>query len=553
MTATSWQRPRDCTIGELVRRLVAAFPDREALVEPALGVRWSFRELDARALEVARAFLALGVRPGDRVTVWAENVPEWIVLELGLARIGVVLVTANTALKAPEIEYLLAQSESCALVLSAGSENNSYPKSLAQVRERLPLLKHAVFVGGDRAAPASAPPGTIAWRDLLALAPRATVEEVARIEQTLRPDDVVNMQYTSGTTGFPKGVMLTHRNLVNNSHGIGTGLRFAPGERLALTVPLFHCFGCVVGTLGAYVSALTICLLDRFDAAKALDLVQRERCNVLYGVPTHFRLMVEEQERRPRDLATLRAGIMGGAPCPEELVRRLVTTLHLPHAVAAYGLTECSPGVTVNDPTDSLERRATTVGRPMPGIELRVVDPATLREVERGATGELWVRGDCVMKGYWNQPDATAEVLRPGGWLRTGDLAAHGRDDYLRIVGRLKEMVIRGGENVYPVEVEDALRRHPGVRDVAVFGVPDPVYGEEVCAAFLPRTDDSATSGTDATGRSPPTQQELQEFLKERLAGVKIPTRIWCVASFPTTASGKVQKFRLAEQFAQLG
>ena len=313
----SWERPRDCTIGELWRRLVATFPDELALIDPSPAKDWrvTFRELDARTLEAARALRALGVRRDDRVAIWAENVPEWIVLELALARIGAILVTANTALKPPEIEYLLRQSESCAVFFSAGTDANPYPKSLEQVRGSLPLLKHEVFLGEK------APPRATAWKEFLALAAKTPAGDVTRDERTLAPDDVINMQYTSGTTGFPKGVMLTHRNLVNNAWGIGTKLSYRPGERLALTVPLFHCFGCVVGTLGAYVSAVTICLLDRFDAVKALDLIERERCNLLYGVPTHFRLMVEEQERKPRDLSSLRAGVMGGAPCPEELVR----------------------------------------------------------------------------------------------------------------------------------------------------------------------------------------------------------------------------------------
>jgi fatty-acyl-CoA synthase len=345
------------------------------------------------------------------------------------------------------------------------------------------------------------------------------------------------MQYTSGTTGFPKGVMLTHRNLVNNAWGMGVKLSYQPGERLALTVPLFHCFGCVVGTLGAFVSAVTICGIDRFDAAQALDLIESQRCHILYGVPTHFRMMVEEQDRRARDLTSLRTGIMGGAPCPEELVRRLVRDLHLPQMVAAYGLTECSPGVTINDPDDSIERRATTVGRPMPETELKVVDPQTGREVARNVKGELWVRGHCVMKGYWNQPEATAQVLMKDGWLRTGDLAVHGTDDYLRIVGRLKEMVIRGGENVYPAEVEEALRGHPALRDAAVFGVPDPVFGEEVRAAVLVREGHRVG------------EAELRAWLRDKVAGAKVPSRIFVVDAFPMTASGKVQKFRLAEQF----
>ncbi|MSR46747.1 MAG: AMP-binding protein [Planctomycetes bacterium] len=532
--ATPWQRPNGGTIGELIARLAHSFPHAEALVEPARAIRLDFAALEASSATVARAFLALGIGRGDRVTVWAENVAEWVLLELGLARIGAILVTANTALKAPEIEYLLAQSQSCAVVFTVGAPNHSYVEALASVRERLPLLRYAVFLGDRAATPAFAQH----WDSLLARAPEVSLATLRTLEASLGEHDVINMQYTSGTTGFPKGVMLTHKNLLHNACAIGTKLGYQPGERLALTVPLFHCFGCVVGTLGAYVSAAALCLLDRFDAARALDLVEKERCTLLYGVPTMFRLMVEEQQKKPRNLATLRAGIMGGAPCPEALVKQLATTLHLPEAVAAYGLTECSPGVTMNHPHDSLELRATTCGRPLPEIAVQVVDPATLAPLAAGATGELWVRGPCTMKGYWGRPEATAEVLRPDGWLRTGDLATIDGDGYVRIVGRLKEMVIRGGENVYPVEVEAALRRHPGIRDVAVFGLPDAIYGEEVRAAFLPATD------------PPPTDAELREFLKARLAGVKIPSRFHALDAFPMTASGKVQKWRLVERFS---
>jgi len=535
MGASSFRRPRDCTIPGLMARLLAAFPDAEALAWPSRAHRRTFAQLDAESLEAARAFAAAGVGRGDRVALWAENSPEWIVVQLALARLGAVLVTANTALKPPEIEYLLRQSRSCGVVRDAGGEANPRGASLAQVRARLPELRFEVELARAGAPPVAAP--ALAWPAFLAAGARVDAAALRRGESALAPDDVVNMQYTSGTTGFPKGVMLSHRNLVNNAWGIGTKLDYRPGERLALTLPLFHCFGCVVGTLGAFASAVTLCGIDRFDAAAALDLVEAERCAILYGVPTHFRMLVEEQERRPRDLSSLRTGIMGGAPCPEQLVRRLVTELHLPQMVAAYGLTECSPGVSINDPDDSIERRATTVGRPMAETEVRVVDPATLREVARGERGELWVRGHCVMKGYFEQPEATAQVLLPDGWLRTGDLAIHGEDDYLRIVGRLKEMVIRGGENVYPAEVEEALRRHPSVRDAAVFGVPDERLGEDVRAAVLLKEGAAADEAA------------LRDFLRERVAGVKVPARIFVVDAFPMTASGKVQKFRLAEKF----
>lgn len=539
----SWFRNDAGTISGLIARLAQELPDQAALIDPARGVRLDFAGLERESRRVACAFAALGIARGERVAVWAENRAEWVLLELGLARLGAILVTANTALKPPEIEYLLAQSESCAVVFSGGGANAPYVASLAGVRARLPRLRHAVYLGdggtsGSGAEAASAPSWAIGWTALLARAEEVPATRLAAIEAALSPGDVINMQYTSGTTGFPKGVMLTHANLLHNAAAIGAVLGFSPADRLALTVPLFHCFGCVVGVLGAYVSGATLPLLDRFDAPRALDLVARERCTLLYGVPTMFRLLVEEQLRAPRDLSSLRAGIMGGAPCPEALVRQLGEVLHLPEAVAAYGLTECSPGVTMNDPRDSAQRRATTCGKALAGIAVRVADPATLAPLPTGATGELQVRGPCTMKGYWDKPEATAEVLLPDGWLRTGDLATIDGDGYVRIVGRLKEMVIRGGENVYPVEVEEALRRHPGIRDVAVFGVPDPVYGEQVQAAFLTAT------------TPPPGERELREFLAPRLAGIKIPSRFHALDAFPMTASGKVQKWRLVERFA---
>ncbi len=526
----NWEPSRNCTIPAAWRRVVDAFPEQEALVYPQRGLRWTYRDLDQQSLDLARAFVTAGIGKGDHVTVWAENVPEWVVLQLALARVGAVLVTANTALKTPEIEYLLRQSDSVAVCSTTGPEGR-YLESLAAIRNDLSELRHQIFLGEQ------APSPVVSYQDFLQGAAKTDADTILRLEQDQNPDEVINMQYTSGTTGSPKGVMLTHRNLVNNAHGLGTKLDYQAGERLALTVPLFHCFGCVVSSLGAFVNALTLCGIDQFEPEQTLDLLEGERCNIVYGVPTHFRLMVEAQERNPRNLTTLRTGIMGGAPCPRELVERIVTDLHVPHMTAAYGLTECSPGVSINRPDDDLDRRASTVGFALDDIEVRVIDPATNEELPRGERGELHVRGHCVMKGYYKEPEQTAKVLLPDGWLRTGDLATMAEDGTLRIVGRLKEMIIRGGENVSPAEVEDALRKHPQVRDAAVFGIPHEVFGEEVRAAVL------MIEGADAR------EEELRQFLAPLLAGAKIPSRIHPVAAFPMTASGKVQKFRLAEQF----
>jgi fatty-acyl-CoA synthase len=523
---------RDCTLSSVLQRLAEQRPEQEALVYPQRNLRLSFRELLDQTTRLACGFHSLGVGPGDRVTVWAENVPEWIPLQLALARLGAILVTANTALKPPEIEYLLKQSESSVVCYGQGPETLPYADSMAQIRHRLPDLLHEISLVTTPSDPA------MGLAEFLERGMRVDPGAVRATEQKLQPDEVINMQYTSGTTGFPKGVMLSHRNLVNNAWGVGESMSFRPGEKLALTVPLFHCFGCVIGTLGAYVSAVTICAIDQFDPDAALELIEGERCNIIYGVPTHYRLMVEAQTRRRRNVETMRTGIMGGAPCPEELVRQIVTDLHVPEMVAAYGLTECSPGVSVNDPQDSIARRAGTVGKPFDTIEVRLVDPGTGSEVATGEKGEVQVRGHCVMKGYYKNPKATAEVLLPGGWLRTGDLGTFDDEGYLRIVGRLKEMIIRSGENVYPAEVEDVLRQHPTVRDAAVFGIPDALHGEEVRAALL------------CTAGPAPEEGELREFVRARLAGAKVPSRIFVLDEFPMTASGKVQKFRLAEQLA---
>lgn len=521
---------RGTTVSGLLREAAARFGDLPAVIAPARGVRWSFRELDRRASEVAAACVAAGLKPGDRAVVYSFNLPYWIAIQYGLARAGVTLVTANTASKGEELGYVLRKSGARALFFSPPTPTNDLPRIVDSLDERsVPRLLLRVGLAGATAR------GSIAFEEFVA-AGASAASEVETIERSLRRDDVINMQYTSGTTGVPKGVMLSHRNIVENAAAISPILRYGPGEKLCLAVPLFHCFGCVVGTLCAHDSGVALVLDDFFHPETVLDTAESERATAIYGVPTMYVAELEALKRRRRDLSSLRVGVMAGAACPEALVREVVREFPLPGLVVAYGLTEASPGVTLSDPIhDSLEVRATTVGRALPGIEVGIFDPTTLRPVARGERGELWTRGPHVMVGYDGEEEATRAAITPDRWLRTGDLALERGDGTYEIVGRIKELIIRGGENVSPAEVEDVLRRHPAVLDAAVFGIPSPYFGEEVGAAIRLRP------GTNATA------EELKAFVKDRLADHKAPARVWFLDAFPLTGSGKVQRFKLRE------
>jgi fatty-acyl-CoA synthase len=529
----------DVTVGALLTHLARTQPDREALVYRHLGKRWTFSELDEEARVVARGLVALGVKPSDRVSVWATNVPEWIILQFALAKIGAVLVTVNTALRAREIEYVLRQSETSTLVTIRGFRSVDYLAELRSIgaigsgatsrRERLPNLERVLFVGDD------CPDDLTPYEQLRADAGKVSDQDLDAFEAAVGPDDVINIQYTSGTTGFPKGVMLSSRNIVNNGYWLAQGLGFTSRDRLCLCVPLFHCFGCVIGVLGAYTHGACLCVMESFDARRVLETVERERCTALYGVPTMFMAELEDPEFDRFDLSTLRTGVMAGALCPETLMRKVIDRMHLPEMTNVYGLTEASPGLTQTPRNASVEVRTQTVGQVLPEVELRVVDPGTGEDVAPGANGELWARGYVVMKGYYNMPDQTAAAITPDGWLRTGDQACIGDDGNVRITGRIKDLIIRGGENVAPKEVEDVLRLHPAVLDVSVYGISSEFFGEEVAAAIRTRSG----VATDAT--------ELIEFCEGKLARFKVPRHVRFVESFPMTASGKIQKFRLRE------
>jgi fatty-acyl-CoA synthase len=535
---------RDVTVGALLSILSQDQPDREALVYSHAGRRWTFRELNDEAVVIARGLLAQGVRRGDRVALWATNVPEWIILQFALAKIGAILVTVNTSLKAAEIEYLLKQNETSTLITVGGFRNVDYLHELRQIgaigdaarrRERLPQLQRVIFIG-DTQAQAQAQDELIPYASVRAAAQRVPAADVAASEHAVGLDDVINMQYTSGTTGFPKGVMLSSRNIVNNGYWLARGLGYSPADRLCLCVPLFHCFGCVIGVLGAYTHGACICAVESFDARRVLETVAGERCTSLYGVPTMFLAELEDPEFDRFDLASLRTGIMAGALCPEPLMRQVIDKMHLPELTIAYGLTETSPGLTQTPRDASLDERTQTVGKVMPEIEVRIVDPASGVDVPTGERGELWARGYVVMKGYYNMPEQTAAAITPEGWLRSGDQASIDDSGNVRITGRIKDLIIRGGENIAPKEVEDVLRQHPAVADVSVYAINSEFFGEEVAAAIRPQPNASIDA------------PDVMRFCEVRLARFKVPRFIRIVDGFPMTASGKIQKFRLREQ-----
>jgi fatty-acyl-CoA synthase len=535
---------RDVTVGNLLTLLARAFPTRPALLYDN-GPRYTFAELEAEARLVARGLIAHDVRPGERVVVWATNVPEWIVLQFALAKIGAILVTANTSLRARDIDYLLRQSEAATIVTIGGFRGLDYVAALDEIgvnRGAIPGLERRFFIG--RAGEA-VPPGFTPFDALR--------RDAARVEDLLLDarsaavgvDDVINMQYTSGTTGFPKGVMLSSRNIVNNGEVLGRMLGYTPEDRLCLCVPLFHCFGCVIGVLGAYTHGASICPLEWFEPARVLATIARERCTALYGVPTMFLAEVEHPDFARFDLTSLRTGIMAGALCPEPLMRRVMSEMHLAEITIAYGLTEASPAITMTPRDATVADRSQTVGVVLPELEVRIVDPATRAERAVGERGELCVRGYNVMRGYYNNPDATRAAVDADGWLYTGDEASIDAAGLVRITGRIKDLIIRGGENISPKEVEDCLREHPAVADAYVYGVPDDFFGEVVAASvrLRPRGDDVMP---DASGPSV-SDEALIRWCSERLARFKVPSYVRFVSEFPMTASGKIQKFKLRD------
>jgi fatty-acyl-CoA synthase len=526
---------KDVTVGDLLAQLARTLPDRDALVYID-GPRYTFAALEREARTIARGLIALGVAPGERVVLWATNVPEWIVLQFAVAKIGAVLVTANTSLRAKDIEYLLRQSEAATLVTIRGFRDVDYLDELRAAGAfdgRIAGLARTIFIGD------SAPEGTIPYHELAATADRISEAALDARSAAVGVDDVINMQYTSGTTGFPKGVMLSSRNIVNNGHALARVLAYTPDDRLCLCVPLFHCFGCVIGVLGAYTHGASLCAVEFFEPKRVLETIHRERCTALYGVPTMFIAELEHPDFKTYDLTSLRTGVMAGALCPEPLMRRVMTEMHLPEITIAYGMTESSPGITMTPRDCSIAQRSQTVGTVLPELEVKIVDPASGAERATGERGELCCRGYNVMKGYYNNPDATRAAIDADGWLHTGDEASIDGRGYIRITGRIKDLIIRGGENIAPKEIEDRLREHPAVADAYVYGLPDAFFGEAVAAAvrLKPEAASLARCGAEA----------LIAFCADTLAKFKVPKYVRFVSDFPMTASGKIQKYRLRE------
>lgn len=532
---------RDVTVGALLTHLAESIPDNEALVYADRNLRLSFAELEAEARLIARGLMACGVERGERVALWATNVPEWVVLQFALAKIGAILVTVNTSLRAHEMDYLLRQSESATVITISGFKDVDYVGVLREIgatsgENKLPNLKRAIFIPrSEETCPADLMP----YAALRERAAAVSEAELDAREAQVGVDDVINMQYTSGTTGFPKGVMLSSRNILNNGFWLGQGLGYTPEDRLCLCVPLFHCFGCVIGVLGAYTHGACLCPIEFFDARKVLETVEAERCTSLYGVPTMFLAEMEDPEFSRFNLSSLRTGVMAGALCPEALMKRAIAEMNLGEITIIYGLTEASPGITQTRRDDSLEHRTQTVGEVLPEMEVKIVDPAARETLEADQHGELCVRGYNVMRGYYNNPEATRAAIDDEGWLRTGDQATLDAEGYVRITGRIKDIIIRGGENISPKEIEDLLRQHPAVSDVYVYAIKSEFFGEEVGAAVKLKAGEATT------------EEELKAFCQGKLARFKIP-RYWrFVEDFPMTASGKIQKFKLREAHEQ--
>ncbi|MFC9468253.1 linear/branched/unsaturated fatty acid:CoA ligase LbuL [Streptomyces coelicoflavus] len=517
------------TVGANLGRAIAAHPDREALVDVPSGRRWTYAEFGAAVDEVARGLLAKGVTRGDRVGIWAVNCPEWVLVQYATARIGVIMVNVNPAYRAHELEYVLKQSGITLLVASLAHKSSDYRAIVEQVRGRCPALRETVYIGDP------------SWDALTAGAAAVEQERVDALAAELSCDDPVNIQYTSGTTGFPKGATLSHHNILNNGYWVGRTVGYTEQDRVCLPVPFYHCFGMVMGNLGATSHGACIVIpAPSFEPVATLEAVQRERCTSLYGVPTMFIAELNLPDFASYDLTSLRTGIMAGSPCPVEVMKRVVAEMHMEQVSICYGMTETSPVSLQTRMDDDLEHRTGTVGRVLPHIEVKVVDPVTGVTVPRGDAGELRTRGYSVMLGYWEEPEKTAEAIDPGRWMHTGDLAVMREDGYVEIVGRIKDMIIRGGENVYPREVEEFLYAHPKIADVQVVGVPHERYGEEVLACVVPR---------DAA--DPLTLEELRAYCEGQLAHYKVPSRLQLLDSFPMTVSGKVRKVELRERYAR--
>ena len=515
------------TIGANLERTVARFPDAEALVSCHQGLRYTYAQFDEAVNDVARGLLALRLEVGDRVGMWSPNYAEWTLVQYATAKIGVILVNVNPAYRLHELTYALNQSGCRFLVAAPSFKTSDYRAMVDEARGDIPVLEDTIFLFSPE------------WDALRTAGQSVSIDAFRKRADSLQFDDPINIQYTSGTTGFPKGATLSHHNILNNGFFVGEGCRYTEHDRVCVPVPLYHCFGMVMGNLGATTHGACIVYPEAaFDAAATMRAIQQERCTSLYGVPTMFIAQLGHADFSTVDFSSLRTGLMAGSPCPVEVMKQVTVQMHMPEVGIAYGMTETSPVSTQTATDDTLDRRTGTVGQVMPHLEIKVVNPETGRIVERGETGEFCTRGYSVMLGYWNDPAKTAEAIDAAGWMHTGDLAVMDDDAYANIVGRIKDLVIRGGENVYPREVEEFLYTHPAIADVQVIGVPDLRYGEEIMAWV--RLNDGVDPSTVSV-------QTIREFCTGKISHYKIPRYVKIVGEFPMTVTGKVRKIEMRE------
>lgn len=506
----------------------------------------TWKELNDEADLIARGMMSLGVKKGDHVAIWATNTPEWILTLFAAAKIGAVLVTVNTNFKIFELEYLLRQSDTKLLVMIGGFKNNDYVATVNELlpelkttsgeieSEHLPFLKRVVFAGKET------PEGMLNFEDLKILGGDFPVEIYEENKKTLNTHDVVNMQYTSGTTGFPKGVMLTHYNILNNGKTIGDGMKFTKNDKLCITVPFFHCFGLVLAMMACITHGTTMVPVERYSPVPVMNAISVEKCTAVHGVPTMFIAMLEHAQFDNFDFSSLRTGIMAGSPCPIEVMKKVIDKMNMREIVIVFGQTEASPGCTMTTTSDSIDKRVNTVGRAFPGVECKIIDPESGEELPINTPGEFCARGYNIMKGYYKMPEATAQAIDKDGWLHTGDLCTVDEDGYYKVVGRIKDMIIRGGENIYPKEIEECLYTCDKVSDVQVIGVPSEAYGEEVMACVILKEGEEMT------------EEEVKEFVGARMAKHKVPRYVRFVDSFPTNAAGKIQKFKMREEAIEI-
>jgi len=531
------------TVGELLDRTATRYPERPALIVRHQNKRYTYHQFLREVERAARGLLRLGIQKGERVGIWSTNYAEWVMTQFAVAKIGAILVNLNPAYGTVEFEHALQQSGCSTLLLTRGFRKRDYPSILFEIcpeaahsmpgalqSAKLPHLRNLIFIGD------AAPPSMIPWDDLLQMGEKVPDDALRARAATLEFDDPINIQYTSGTTGTPKGALLSHHNIVNNGLLIGQGMRFSSHDKLCIPVPFYHCFGMILGNMVCVAhGAAMVIPAEYFDALATLQAIAEERCTAVHGVPTMFIAELEHARFREFDLSSLRTGIMAGSPCPINIMRRVVSEMHCSELTIVYGLTETSPGITQTTPDDPLELRVTTVGKPMAHTEIKIVDTRTGRIVPRGTPGELCARGYAVMKGYYQNPEATRQTLDADGWLHSGDLATMNENDYCKITGRSKDLIIRGGENIYPLDIEEFLYTHPAISEVQVIGIPDRKYGEQVMAWIKLRP--GATTSTEA----------FREFCKGRIAHFKIPRHVKFVDSFPITINGKTQKYKMRE------